>query len=579
MRQKTILATFVTLSFLVGTVFTTVVATALAAQLDLPIALAASVGITCLWSFLMWLISPLIMDLVQRWVYKARNVTLEELGRERPAVASFVAAVCQKHGISVPRLKMIDDQTPQAYCYGSHAGNARLVVTRGILHYLDDEEAKAVYGHELGHIVHRDFIVMTLAATLLQILWIVYVVSRNVRGKNNSRPLMPIALAALAFYWIGQYMLLFLSRSREYYADAFAAEETGNPNALSLALVKIAYGLTRETPTPATVMLMGGTRALGISDPKSASAAGLAYHMSGGAAAIPQGPGGGYAGANAAAMPAQATAEGVRRIEKVLLFDLYNPWATVLELGSTHPLTGKRIRALGEQSAALGRAPVLSLDRVDASGRELDMTRMYSAFFFEIAVYFLPFILGAMSLMLVVGLTLATSGSFAAAAGGIVIAGVGLGMTIKGFYRFGPLGEPAHVSVYDLMADPYASPLRGKPVRVSGTVIGRADAGNRIGEDFVLEDQDGGLTSINYESPLGFLGNWWFAWRRVGKLVQQRVECTGWFRRGITHQVDLSSMQTGSGPVSSYTAFWGKAGGVIVLLGGIAFAVIAWLGT
>jgi Zn-dependent protease with chaperone function len=580
MRQKTILATFVTLSFLVGSVFTTVVATALAAQLDLPIALAASIGITCAWSFLMWLISPWIMDLVQRWVYGARNVTLEDLGRERPAIASFVNAVCQKHGVTGLRLKMIDDQTPQAYCYGSHAGNARLVVTRGILHYLDDEEAKAVYAHELGHIVHRDFIVMTLASTLLQILWNVYVVSRNVRGKNNSRPLMPIALAALAFYWVGQYMLLFLSRSREYYADAFAAEETGNANALSLALVKIAYGLTRETPTPLSVKLMGGTRALGISDPKGASAAGAAYHMSaGGAAAIPTGPGGGYVGPNAAAMHAQATMEGVRRIEKVLLFDLYNPWATVLELGSTHPLTGKRIRALGEQSAARGRAPVLSLDRVDASGRELDMTRMYSTFLFEIAVYFLPFILGAMSVMLVVGLAFVSDGALAGPGVGIVIAGVGLGMTIKGFYRFGPLGEPSHTSVYDLMADPYASPLRGKPVRVTGTVVGRADAGNKIGEDFVLEDQGGGLTPINYESPFSVLGNWWFAWRRVGNLVQQRVECTGWFRRGITHQVDLSSMQTGSGTVSSYTAFWGKAGGVVVLLVGLGFAIVAFVGS
>src|SRR6185295_6140962 len=106
------------------------------------------------------------------------------------------------------------------------------------------------------------------------------------------------------------YMLLFLSRSREYYADAFAAEETGNANALSLALVKIAYGLTRETPTPLSVKLMGGTRALGISDPKNASASGFAYHMSmGGAAAIPAGPGGGYVGPNAVAMHAQAAVE------------------------------------------------------------------------------------------------------------------------------------------------------------------------------------------------------------------------------------------------------------------------------
>ena len=579
MRQKTLLATIVTLTFLLGSVFTTVVAATLAAQLDLPIALGLSIGLTCLWSLLMWLVSPLIMDLIQRWVYKARNITIEELGRERPAVATFLAGVCQKHGIPVPRLKMIDDMTPQAYCYGSRAGNARLVVTRGILHYLDDEEAKAVYGHELGHIVHRDFIVMTLAATLLQILWNIYIVSRNVRGKNNSRPLLPIALAALAFYWVGQYMLLFLSRSREYYADAFSAEETGNANALSLALIKIAYGLTREAPTPLSVKLMGGTRALGISDPKGGGAAGVAFGATGGAAVIEQQRAShGGAQSSAAAMQIPAFMDSVRRTEKVMLFDLYNPWATVLELGSTHPLTGKRIRALSEQSAARGQQPLVSLDRIDASGHELDMGRMYGTFFFEIAIYFMPYITAAMSLMLVLGLAFFAGSGMVGPGIGVVVAAIGLGMTLKGFYRFGSIADPAPATVLELMSDPYASPLRGKPVRLNGTIIGRADAGNRIGEDFVLSDQSGGLMPINYESPFGFLGNWWFAARKLGKLMSDRVEVVGWFRRGITQQVDLKQMQTSTaGTVSSYTAFWGKAGGVIVLLIGLGLAAVLFL--
>jgi len=149
---------------------------------------------------------------------------------------------------------------------------------------------------------------------------------------------------------------------------------------------------------------------------------------------------------------------------------------------------------------------------------------------------------------------------------------------LKGFYRFGPLGEPAQASVLDLMSDPYASPLRGRPVRVSGAVAGRADAGNRIGEDFVIEDAGGGLMPVNYESPFGFLGNWWFASRKVGKLVGSPVEVVGWFRRGITQQVDLDRMQTSvAGTVSSYTAFWGKALGVVMLLAGVALALVFWL--
>jgi Zn-dependent protease with chaperone function len=590
MKGKTILASMVTLTFLCGFVFATIVGLALSVrEIALVPALAIGIGATVVWSFLVWLVSPWIMDLVQRWVYSARPMTIEELGQYRPAVASFVSQVCQKHRINLPRLKFIDDMTPQAYCYGSYANNARLVTTRGLMHYLDDEELKAVYAHELGHIVHRDFIVMTIAATLLSILWNIYVVARNIRGKNNSRPAYPIALAALVFWWISQYMLLLLSRTREYQADEFAGAETGNPNALSMALIKIAYGLTKLEPTPFSQKFLGGTRALGVSDFKSASSTGFAYqamnkdgtgmpqpaYAGAGAQAVPYPGAGGAAGA----MQASVTLDGVRRIEKVMLFDLYNPWGTVSELGSTHPLTGKRIRALGDQASALGQRPLLSFDRVDASGQALDMTRLYSTFFFEIVVYFAPHILGAVFALLSLGSLVVAQPVLAGAFGGLIVFGVGLGMTIKGFYRFPSLGEPPYLSVIDLMSDPYASPLKGRPVVLEGTVIGRAAAGGKLTEDVMIEDRQGGLMMINYESPLGGLGNWWFAVRRVGKLMQQQVRVLGWFRRGVSQLVDLKAMNTQSGEVvKSWTGFWGKFGGIVVLLIGLgigAFGALA----
>jgi len=594
MRGKTIFASMVTLTFLCGFVFATVTGLALALrEVDLVSALGLGVGATVVWSFLVWLISPLVMDLVQRWVYSARPMTIEELTQYRPAVASFVQQVCQKHRVKPPRLKFIDDMTPQAYCYGSYANNARLVTTRGLMHYLDDEELKAVYGHELGHIVHRDFIVMTIAATLLNILWNVYVIARNIRGRNNSRPAYPIALAALVFWWVAQYMLLFLSRTREYEADRFAGAETGNPNALSMALIKIAYGLTKLEPTPFSQKFLGGTRALGISDYKSASGAGFAYQAMNrepgmgtpapayaGAAAQAASPAGDFAASypGARAMEVPVTLGGVQRIEKVMLFDLYNPWGTVSELGSTHPLTGKRIRALGNQATAIGQRALLSFDRVDASGRALDMTRLYSTFFFEIVVYFAPHILGVVFALLSLGSLVIQAPVLAGAFGGLIIFGIGLGMTIKGFYRFPSLREPPYMSVIDLMSDPYASPLRGRPVVLEGTVIGRAAAGGKLTEDVMIEDRQGGLMVINYESPLGFLGNWWFATRRVGRLMQTQVRVLGWFRRGVSQLVDLKSLHTQSGElVKSWTAFWGKCGGVLVLLIGIVVGVIGAL--
>jgi hypothetical protein len=106
--------------------------------------------------------------------------------------------------------------------------------------------------------------------------------------------------------------------------------------------------------------------------------------------------------------------------------------------------------------------------------------------------------------------------------------------------------------------------------------VGRSDAGNKLDEDMTLEDAGGGLIRLNYESPFGPLGNWWFAARRVGKLSQQRVHVVGWFRRGVSQQVDLKRVRTEAGEdISSWTGLWGRAGGVLVLLVGLVIGVLA----
>lgn len=580
MRGRTIFASFLTLGFLSGFVFATFAAIAIAAgDVGVLAGTALGVALTVAWAFLTWLISPWLMDLTQRFLYKARPSSLDELGQVRPQVASFVAGVCQRNGVPVPRLYVIDDGAPQAYCYGSHAGNARLVVTSGLFQYLDDRELAAVYAHELGHIVHRDFIVMTIAATLLNVLWNVYVVARNIRGRGNSRPGLPVALVALGFYTVGTYLLLLLSRAREYYADEFAGAEVGEPDALSMALVKIAYGLTRVEPSPLRARFLGGTRAMGISDGRAAAGTGFAYQamvqagqtpamQPAGAVAAPWGQ------AASAPMPLSATHEGLRRLEKVMLFDIYNPWGSVSELGSTHPLTGKRIRALGEQAVRMGRAPLFGFEKTDAHGQPLDVARLYSSFGLEVMIHFSPWLLGALFALVAGVSALADFPAVAMGSVGLILFGVGLGLTVRGLYRFGSLSSAAPASVLDLMSDPYASPLRGRPVVLEGRVIGRADAGNRVDEDFTIEDRGGGLMMINYESLFGPLGNLWFGWKKVAKIVGQPIRVVGWFRRGVSQQVDLARMDTTTGEsVTSYTGFWGKAGGIVVLVIGLVVAL------
>lgn len=144
------------------------------AGVDIP--LVTMIGIIIAFNVLLWLISPFFSDLMYRWFYKVQWKTLDELAVESPKTVELIKKVCTDYRIKTPKLGMIPDENPTAFTYGSGKWNARIVISHGIITYLDDEERAAVYAHELGHIKNNDFIVMTIASTLLQILYEIYVV-------------------------------------------------------------------------------------------------------------------------------------------------------------------------------------------------------------------------------------------------------------------------------------------------------------------------------------------------------------------------------------------------------------------
>ena len=278
MRQKTLLATIATLRFLVGSVFTTVVAASLAAQLDLPIALALSIGLTCLWSLLMWLVAPLIMDLIQRWIYKARNIT-----RTAPQRAPADRRVRRQRLPEArhPRTAPQDDRRPDAAGLLLRQPRQQRAPRRHPRpHPLPRRRgAKAVYAHELGHIVHRDFIVMTIAATLLRRpLEHLHHRAQHPRKEQLAAGYTHRARGARLLVDRPVHAALPVADARVL-RRCILGRRDGQPNALSMALVKIAYGLTKREPTPFSQKLMGGTRALGYQRFQAASG-GRATHTS-----------------------------------------------------------------------------------------------------------------------------------------------------------------------------------------------------------------------------------------------------------------------------------------------------------
>ncbi len=168
----------------------------------------------------------------------------------------------------MPRLAIVPNQTPNAFVFGNSTSRMTLAVHEGLLRQLNQDEVKGVIGHELGHIKHKDSIVMTFLSAIPLIAYIVsraafgfgYVGRRGER-RDSASYLILAGVIALVVYFVAQLLVLRLSRLREHFSDAYSAYLTSSPRSLESALTKIAYGLSlRPEETP-------GTRALFISDP------------------------------------------------------------------------------------------------------------------------------------------------------------------------------------------------------------------------------------------------------------------------------------------------------------------------
>ena len=256
---------------------------------------------TVVFNFVLWLLNPYIGDIVNRVFYKARFIGIDGLRKLDSELADFVIDVCKKNNIKIPKIGYIDDDNPQAFTYGSASFNARIIFTRGILKYLDTKERQAVLAHEIGHIKNKDFIIMSIASTLLQLLYELYWVFTRASDKKERNNLFIFGIISYVFYFIGTYIVLYLSRIREYYADEFSCKMLGNGNYLANALLKIAYGIMAEPDTSNEIRLMRSTRAMGIFDYKHAKNFALIY---------------------ASTKKARLS---LKDIEKVFLFDLLNP--------------------------------------------------------------------------------------------------------------------------------------------------------------------------------------------------------------------------------------------------------------
>lgn len=163
---------------------------------------------------------------------------------DNPTLYGVVRTVAEQAGIPMPKVGIVNSPQPNAFATGRGPNKAVVVATSSILSTLTPSELQAVIGHEIGHVVHRDVLMSSVAATMAGVISYIALFSMMLgggyggNGRNGGNPLL--AIAAIVLVPLGAtFVKLGISRSVEYNADEYGAKLTHNPGALASALQKI----------------------------------------------------------------------------------------------------------------------------------------------------------------------------------------------------------------------------------------------------------------------------------------------------------------------------------------------------
>jgi heat shock protein HtpX len=234
-------------------------------QLDVFIGLAVALGGSALFILFQYAVGPAIVAATTHLHYLKPG--------ENPWLEKTVKELADKSGLPMPKLATVPNNTPNAFTFGRSTSSATLAVHEGLLKQLNENEVKGVIAHELGHVKHKDYIVMTVLSALPLIAYFIAQATlyagalsggRRNSKDNSGAALIIIGVIAFAIYILTFLIVMRLSRLREHYADAYSAYVTGSPRELESALAKITYGLSISPKAPE------GARAFYIEDPAAA---------------------------------------------------------------------------------------------------------------------------------------------------------------------------------------------------------------------------------------------------------------------------------------------------------------------
>jgi heat shock protein HtpX len=221
-----------------------------------------------------------LMNFVMYWfsdkivlrMYRAKEVTQGEA----PELYQIVGELVNKAGLPMPKVYMMENETPNAFATGRNPEHAAVAVTTGILRILSKEELMGVIGHELSHIQHRDILISTIAATMAGAISMLSSMARwgaifgggrsDEEGGGGGNILVVLVVSIFASI-AAMLIQMAISRSREYMADEGGAH-LSHPLSLAKALGKLEEAAQRipmeANPSTAHMFIVNPLRGGGV---------------------------------------------------------------------------------------------------------------------------------------------------------------------------------------------------------------------------------------------------------------------------------------------------------------------------
>jgi heat shock protein HtpX len=195
-------------------------------------------GIAVVMVVVQYLLGPKMVEMSMGVHYVSRE--------EHPELHRMVEELASAARIKKPRVGIAHIPIPNAFAFGRWGGDGRVCVTEPLMKLLSPRELRAVLGHEISHLKHRDVAVITMLSLVPMILWYIawnFMWMPRDRERGNQAAL--IGLVAFVLYFITNLLVLYGSRIREYYADLGSVRIGNAPHDMATALYKLVYGSAR----------------------------------------------------------------------------------------------------------------------------------------------------------------------------------------------------------------------------------------------------------------------------------------------------------------------------------------------